>query len=318
MSFRRIYNEIREMLLTTALDPAMARDIVRKAGLKSGAGSGDDGTTLTDQLLSPPASDSHPHRPRRRVQNGLAWPYAGYAGTPDGDTYWDEGVSISGQIIFDGTLHIDQTLNTVHDANLDIGRLADSQVRWSSMYFPGFSDHRINVGAYLEPHISGGPIRAGRAWVGGETLYDPFPYPGCYFWADTSEAYVTPVFGQSFTGNAASPYETIDDLPTGPMILRCWASSDGGSTWDAPWPPRTPVGGVSNPGSAYWAQYLGPSGSTPGPTDDGYISPLPEQLKDEFRADDTLFKFTLATPDPNDWLQFRFLGLYVLGFRPED
>lgn len=305
------------MIKLTVLDVQVARDIVRKAGVIGG-----DQGSLEDQLLSPPPSDSHPARPRRRVQNDLLWPYAGYAGTPDGDTYWDEGVSnFSLEPVFDRTLHIDSTVGSQHTPWYDIGRLADSQVRFNAMHFVGFSDNKLPVGGYVTPHApdfgeatGSGVIRAGRAWVGGQTVYDPFPCEGYYLYADTKEAYVTPVIGQFFAGNGPTPYEEFSGSAASKIILKTWASSDGGTTWDAPWPPVAVPGGT-NAGSAYWARWVG-GAVAPTALQDGYIHPPATTLKDEFRADDTLFKFTLTFDDPGDWFQFHLLGLHVLGFKP--
>lgn len=316
MAFKRTYNEIRELILKTALDPDMARGIMRKAGLISGLGGGDDdGTIIGEQLLNPLPSDDEPQRPRRRVQNDLFWPYSGFAGVPPGDTYWDHGIVQSGIITYDETKYTVNLISTLEA--LGIGKLADPQIRWHGMHFPGFSDDRIGVGGHLAPHAvgTGIVIRTGFCWVGGESVYDPFPYPGYYLWADTREAFVIPFIGQFFAGNGDSPYD-VGGGPIGPVTMKCFASNDGGVTWGAPWPPRTPTGGVSNPGSAYWALDLS-TGFTPGPTDDGFVHPLPHTLKDEYRAEDVLFKFTLTT-NPVNWFQFHILGLYILGYRPQD
>lgn len=295
--FRRTYNEIRELILNTALDPSVARDIVRKSGLRSGgAGGGDDGTQLGQQLYAPPPTPPSPRAPRRRVQNGLAWPYPGYV--EDGNTYWDQS---------------DTTVS-----NLEL-----SQNRYNGMYFPPYSEYRIPLGVNLvDPGFGAGSGnvnphgRASRCFVRGSTFYDPFPYPDApmYFWADLSQGSVELYVGSYIrvgTGGEgpyqdSNPFNPPVTLPTGPVVLKTWASLDNGATWE---PPSEPFSGPPlNTGAANWAFQLNPNYS-PSDTEDGGAPP--GTLRSELLRDDVLFKFTLLMAAADYWLEFEEIGLYI-------
>lgn len=298
--FRRTYDEIAELIVKTALDPEVARAIVRKAGLRSG----DDGSALLAQLLSPNPPDRRPHLPRRRVQNGLAWPYQPSA-VLEGNTYWDARVTASGVVTGD----------------VSVGRLADTQEYYNMLHFTNYSEHRqgINLGVNLQDpghttqsQVGDPPNRASRAWVGGQTTYDPFPYPSAplYLWADLSEAVtVEPFIGFIATGSGTSPYRNAfvaeAQSAVGPIVLRLYGSLDGGATWEAPFEVN-----FGNAGSAYAAAELNQNYTTSSGEDGDEAQGA---LRPEFQVDDVLFKFTLSTPNAANWLEFEDLGLRARG-----
>lgn len=303
--FRRTYDEILELIKTTALDAGMARKIVRKGGLRGGAGAGNDGdgSELTEELSSPLPPDRHPHRPRRYVDNSLAWPY--HASPIDGDvTYWD------GRYVIGSTITGDTTM---------FGNALGHQTRWTGMWFPGWTEtSRPPLGTYLlPPGTSTAPLQRtdARCWVGGQTLYDPFPHDGFYLWKDMRDV----IDVQAWTsvvlvGKGPSPIENIagggsgEDSAgaVGPIILRLYASLDQGATWVAPYHPVAVTGGT-NTGAQYGAINLNPEYS-PTPTEDGFnVGSV--VMREEIREDDVLFKFTLTSADADNWVEYESLGI---------
>lgn len=296
--FRRTYDEIAELIRTTALDPAMARAIVRRAGLRAGSGDG-DGSNLLEQFLSPNPPNALPHLPRRRVQNGLAWPYQPSL-APEGATYWDARASVGGVV----------------NGDVSVGALESTQDYYNMLHFTNYSEHRgTPLGANLydpgltnQPQVGNPPVRTSRAWVGGQTTYDPFPFPSAplYFWADLSEAITVVPFIDFFkTGSTTSPYRMafVAEVANavGSISLRLYGSLDSGGSWQAPFE----VNG-GNAGSAYAAKELNEN-YTPSSSEDGGMGR--GLLRPEFQRDDVLFKFVVTTGNAANWIEFEDLGI---------
>lgn len=316
----RYWKEILEEIERTVYQVPVCKEIVRRSGLRTLS------ETSWDVTLPPELDNPAPITPleaiatfknrriARRVQNDLGAPVI----VPIGDIYWkgSDGSSAG---------PAQNTVNRFHFTHYSEHQRPHVGARTSTPpvnpLYPAPGEPR-----FLEPPF-GGPATAGTPWVGGSTLYDPFPYPEAplYFWADLSQAtrFQFIIRGRN-SGPGPDPLTMAADGwtgPTGPMVLKTWASLDGGETWQAPYYDSGSDGfdlnGNDDPNAPWrnvYARYyarrvdfytLGtldleePGGAASG------------MLRKEMYQDEVLFKLTLETESPNVWFSWvDIIGVY--------
>lgn len=338
MAFQKTYDEIKEMVLRTALDIKMARAIVRKSGLLSGAVNAAAGLTrLPWEFFFPNPHGAYAglpaipgqsaELPRRRVQNNLEWP-------PTNDQFPPELQGAN-----NGSVGKAMLAWNIADTSMTFFKSPQSYA--NMLHFTAYSEGlRPQIGSRLietpprvfedEPGIQnpGVPKTAvGATFVTGRTYYDPFPFPEAplYFWADLTDSQNVACFAHIVgVGIRETPYNEVDSaelhsgdpnftkIPQGNVVLKCWASIDGGASWISPWHPYD-----INSESGYNAwdlnrdNYYGIQGLTgsefPIDVPGGTLGTGVER-KEIFR-DDVLFKFTLETPSTDTWVAFDVLGI---------
>lgn len=339
MAFKKTYDEIKEMVLHAALDIEMARAIVRKSGLMAGLlGTAADVFLLFWEFYIPLVHGGAVHWPpysdyfgfswggsgeslRRRSSNEVAWP-------PSGDEFPGSGpyAAYSPSNVPHGMLWF--------DGEGTLGNRPRPQAHYQHYHLTGYSEgQRPFLGVRLvetppRPNPNGigiqnpgvGPSASGFPFVSGRTYYDPFPWPDAplYFWADLAENNgLSPflnVVNWGLKGSLSGQRRYVQEVGNpgsvpGPMLLKAWASVDGGATWIAPWYP------VENEPYSAWGTWfinlreIYPFGNSSMPVGTPGRVGQSGWIRKELYRDDVLIKFTLETPTTDTWVMFTDIGI---------
>lgn len=278
------------MVLGVVLDPAMARAIVRKAGLRAGAGIHDS----LDWIYALFFEDLPYNKPDFNIY-GVIKRHIRKRSAEDFDVMYGADMSSYGGSGL---------------ASYDIFEYQPTAWNHSEAYAPGVNfdfaaDNRLH---WTHPFIT------------GRTEYDPFPYPElpCYFQADLSHFNIMTIhhgnrryqhassfanarqavqMGVTGTISGTETPNLLDDAH--PVWLKLWASLDGGSTWQNPL-------FLDQQNNGGWVHLHTKAGGGTIGSNVAFILP-------EFRREGVLMKLTLTAPSTDVIIYLTHISVRAFG-----